>query len=70
MKTKPKKKYWKLIVLYLILSLAICLALWYFLHIQFKDLVAIFIGTMAAFLLLDFFYIYLEKKLGIYDGDY
>ena len=70
MNAKPKKKYWKLIVLYVILSLVICLALWYFLHIQFKDLIGIFFGLMGAFLLLDYFYIYLEKKFGVYDGDY
>ena len=70
MKAKPKKKYRKLIVFYLILSFAICLALWYFLHIHFKDLVAIYFGSVAALLLLDFFYIFLEKKFGIYDGDY
>lgn len=70
MKAKSKKKYRKLIVFYLILSFVICLALWYFLHIHFKDLVAIYFGSVAALLLLDFFYIYLEKKFGIYDGDY
>ena len=67
MNVKSKRKYWKLIVLYVILSLAICLALWFFLHLQFKDLLAIFLGSMAALLLLDFFYIYLEKKLGVYE---
>lgn len=54
----------------MILSLVICLALWYILHIQFKDLVGIFFGLMGAFLLLDYFYICLEKKFGVYDGDY
>jgi hypothetical protein len=62
-----KRKYWKLIVLYVILSLAICLALWFFLYLQFKGLLAIFFGSMAALLLLDFFYIYLEKKFGVYE---
>jgi hypothetical protein len=70
MKAKPKKKYRQLIVFYLILSFVICLALWYFLDIHFKDLVAIYFGSVAALLLLDFFYIYLEKKFGIYDVDY
>lgn len=67
MNVKSKRKYWKLIVLYVILSLAICLALGFFLHLQFKDLLAIFFGSMAALLLLDFFYIYLEKKFGVYE---
>ena len=65
-----KKKYSRLVIFYLILSFIICTLLRVFLRIEYVDLVAIYIGTFACLLVLDFFYIYLEKKFGVYDGDY
>ena len=65
-----KKKYSRLVVFYLILCLIICVLLNVFLGIQIKDLVAIYIGSFACLLILDFFFIFLEKKFGVYNGDY
>lgn len=65
-----KKKYSRLVIFYLILSFIICTLLRVFLRIEYVDLVAIYIGTFTCLLALDFFYIYLEKKFGVYDGDY
>lgn len=65
-----KKKYSRLVIFYLILSFIICTLLRVFLGIEYVDLVAIYIGVFACFLALDFFYIYLEKKFDVYDGDY
>lgn len=65
-----KKKYSRLVILYLILSFIICAILRVFLKIEYVDLVAIYIGSFACLLALDFFYIYLEKKFNVYDGDY
>ena len=65
-----KKKYSRLVIFYLILSFIICTLLRVFLRIEYVDLVAIYIGSFACLLALDFFYIYLEKKFNVYDGDY
>ena len=65
-----KKKYSRLVIFYLVLCLIICILLKVFLGIQFNDLVAIYIGTFVCLLILDFFFIYLEKKFGVYNGDY
>ena len=65
-----KKKYSRLVIFYLILCFIVCTLLRVFLKIEYVDLVAIYIGSFACLLALDFFYIYLEKKFGVYDGDY
>lgn len=65
-----KKKYSNLVIFYLVLCLIICILLKVFLGLEINTLIPIYIGAFVCLLILDFFYIYIEKKLGIYDGDY
>lgn len=65
-----KKKYSNLVIFYLVLCLIICILLKVFLGLDINTLIPIYIGSFVCLLILDFFYIYIEKKLGIYDGDY
>ena len=65
-----KKKYSNLVIFYLVLCLIICILLKVFLGLEINTLIPIYIGSFVCLLILDFFYIYIEKKLGIYDGDY
>ena len=66
-KKKPVKKRIYLLA-YLAFSSALCGLLYFGAGITgTRDIVGIFVGTMAAFLLLDFFFIYLARKLDIDD---
>lgn len=69
-KKKPMKKrrYWIYQLAYLSFSSALCGLLYFGAGItDSKDIVGTFAGTMAAFLLLDFFFIYLARKLDVDD---
>lgn len=65
---KKKRRYWIYLLAYLAFSSALCGLLYFGAGItDSKDIVGTFVGTMAAFLLLDFFYIYLARKLDVDD---
>lgn len=69
-KKKPAKKrrYWIYLLAYLVISSALCCLLYFGAGItDTKSLIGTFVGTMAAFLLLDFFFIYLARKLDVDD---
>lgn len=69
-KKKPAKKrrYWIYLLAYLVFSSALCCLLYFGAGItDSKSLIGTFVGTMAAFLLLDFFFIYLARKLDVDD---
>lgn len=69
-KKKPAKKrrYWIYLLAYLVFSSALCCLLYFGAGItDTKSLIGTFVGTMAAFLLLDFFFIYLARKLDVAD---
>lgn len=69
-KKKPAKKrrYWIYLLAYLVFSSALCCLLYFGAGItDTKSLIGTFVGTMAAFLLLDFFFIYLARKLDVDD---
>ena len=69
-KKKPVKKcrYWIYLLAYLAFSSALCGLLYFGAGItDTRSLVGTFAGTMAAFLLLDFFFIYLARKLDVDD---
>ena len=69
-KKKPEKKrrYWIYLLAYLAFSSVLCGLLYFGAGItDTRDIVGTFAGTMAAFLLLDFFYIYLARKLDVDD---
>lgn len=69
-KNKPvkKRRYWIYLLAYLAFSSALCCLLYFGAGItDARCLVGIFAGTMAAFLLLDFFFIYLARKLDVDD---
>lgn len=69
-KKKPvkKRRYWIYLLAYLAFSSALCGLLYFGAGItDTRSLVGTFAGTMAAFLLLDFFFIYLARKLDV-DG--
>lgn len=69
-KKKPvkKRRYWIYLLAYLAFSSALCGLLYFGAGItDTRSLVGTFAGTMAGFLLLDFFFIYLARKLDVDD---
>lgn len=69
-KKKPVKKRIYLLA-YLAFSSALCGLLYFGTGItDTRDIVGTFAGTMAGFLLLDFFFIYLARKLDVDDQSY
>lgn len=67
-KPVKKRRYWIYLLSYLVFSSALCYLLYFGAGItDTRSLIAIFSGTMAAFLLLDFFFIYLARKLDVDD---
>lgn len=66
-KTKKKGKYSKRLLLYTAIASIITALLGRVPVFTFKELLAIFISTIIALVLLDFFFDYLPKKLGIED---
>lgn len=66
-KTKKKGKYSKRLLLYTAIASIITALLGRVPVFTFKELLAIFISTILALVLLDFFFDYLPKKLGIED---
>ena len=66
-KTKKKGKYLKRLLLYTAIASIITALLGRVPVFTFKELLAIFISTILALVLLDFFYDYLPKKLGVED---
>ena len=69
-KKKPvkKRRYWIYLLAYLAFSSALCGLLYFGAGItDSRDIVGTFAGTMAGFLLLDFFFIYLARKLDVDD---
>ncbi|MBR5104639.1 MAG: hypothetical protein IKV05_08155 [Bacteroidales bacterium] len=66
-KTKKKGKYSKRLLLYTAIASIITALLGRVPVFTFKELLAIFISTILALVLLDFFYDYLPKKLGVED---
>ena len=66
-KTKKKGKYSKRLLLYTAIASIITALLGRVPVFTFKELLAIFISTILALVLLDFFFDYLPKKLGVED---
>ena len=66
-KTKKKGKYSKRLLLYTAIASIITSLLGRVPVFTFKELLAIFISTILALVLLDFFFDYLPKKLGVED---
>jgi VIT1/CCC1 family predicted Fe2+/Mn2+ transporter len=66
-KTKKKGKYSKRLLLYTAIASIITALLGRVPVFTFKELLAIFISTILALVLLDFFFDFLPKKLGIED---
>ena len=66
-KTKKKGRYSKRLLLYTAIASIITALLGRVPVFTFKELLAIFISTILALVLLDFFYDYLPKKLGVED---
>lgn len=66
-KTKKKGKYSKRLLLYTAIASIITALLGRVPVFTFKELLAIFISTIIALVLLDFFLDYLPKKLGVED---
>ena len=66
-KTKKKGKYSKRLLLYTAIASIITALLGRVPVFTFKELSAIFISTILALVLLDFFFDYLPKKLGVED---
>lgn len=66
-KTKKKGKYSKRLLLYTAIASIITALLGRVPVLTFKELLAIFISTILALVLLDFFFDYLPKKLGVED---
>ncbi len=66
-KTKKKGKYLKRLLLYTAIASIITALLGRVPVFTFKELLAIFISTILALVLLDFFFDYLPKKLGVED---
>lgn len=66
-KTKKKGRYSKRLLLYTAIASIITALLGRVPVFTFKELLAIFISTILALVLLDFFFDYLPKKLGVED---
>lgn len=66
-KTKKKGRYLKRLLLYTAIASIITALLGRVPVFTFKELLAIFISTILALVLLDFFFDYLPKKLGVED---
>ena len=66
-KTKKKGKYWKRLLLYTAIASIITALLGRVPVFTFKELLAIFISVILCLVILDFFFDYLPKKLGVDD---
>ena len=61
-------KFWsKKSIVYIIISGLIAILLSFVPELTTKEIIGIFIGTLAAFIIVDYFVFYLPKKLGLDD---
>lgn len=65
--SKKKGKYWKRLLVYTVISTILTVLIGLLPALTFKELIAIFISIILCLVILDFFYDFLPKKLGIED---